>query len=226
MNRMIENLNESNNESSEPFATSVSPIRRYSDPGSIGTSTIESLIDEAEYYFDIYDVQVYDADIFEEIADYEDSLPYTDCVNNEYCIGTYSNIDNELILSIRVHLKTFYKYTQDMLVPYMYYSSEIPMHERRISVRTHVLQVVILEDDTFTVVVKTHWIRIIQRTWRRVFKQRSLYVLCLKKIAGRYSPLQDRLKRGLGQYPGLRGMLSSYNHKYADDNTIIRNFIA
>ena len=222
---MIENLHDS--VPGIPFASDVSPVQSDSEDSlsdSVGTSTMVSLIDEYEYYFDIYDVEMYHADVFEEIADYEDSLPYIDCVDNQYCIGTYSNIDNELILTIRVHLETFYKYSQDMFVPYMYYSSEIPMHERRISVRTHVLQVAILEDDTFTVIVKTHWIRIIQRTWRRIFKQRALYVLCLKKIAGSFSPLQDRLKKSLGKYPGLQGMLSSYNHKYADDDTIIHNW--
>lgn len=192
---------------------------------SVSVGSLESLIEELEDYFDIYDAQVYDTDVFEEIADYEDCLPYTECVDNEYCIGTYSNIDNELILTMRIHLKTFYKYSQEVLVPYMYYSTEIPMHEQRISVRTHVLQVVILEDDTFTVLVKTFWIRIIQRTWKRIFKQRSLYVLCLKKMASTYSPLRDRLKQNLGQYPGLRGMLSPYNRKYADDDTIIQNFV-
>jgi len=197
-------------------------------PGSIGNSTLISLIGEYEYYYDAYDVQVFDEDVFEEIADYEDSLPYSDCENNQYCVGTYMNINNELILTMRIHISTFYKYSQEVLVPYMFYSSEIPMNQGRLSVRTQILQVIILSDDTYTVVVKTFWLRIVQRTWRRIFKQRKIYILCLKKLKIRettQSPLYDKCMTALGGYPGLRGMLVSYHRDYGKDNTVIQNFV-
>jgi hypothetical protein len=185
------------------------------------SGTTISFGDDYEYFYNLYDIQAYEEDIFEEIADYEDSLPYTECNDNQYCIGSYTNIDNQLILSMRIQLSTFYKYTQEYLIPYMFYSSEIPINITLSSARTQIMQIKILEDDTFTVILKTHWIRIIQRTWKRIFKQRKLYVLCLKKLSMN-SSIRQKIENK--QYPGLRGMLVEYNSDYGKDATEIINF--
>ena len=181
--------------------------------------------DEYDYYYDAYDIQVFDEDIFEEIAEYEDSFPYSDCENKKYYIGTYMNIDNELILTMRIRSTTFYKYPQELLVPYMFYACEIPMNECRLSVRTQILQVIIQPDDTYSVVVKTFWLRIIQRTWRRIFKQRKLYILCLKKLQTTFTPIYRKCMNTLETYPGLRGMLVKYHRDYGKDATMIQNFM-
>jgi hypothetical protein len=185
------------------------------------SGTTISFGDDYEYFYNLYDIHPYEEDIFEEIADYEDSLPYTECNDNQYCIGSYTNIDNQLILSMRIQLSTFYKYTQEYLIPYMFYSSEIPINITLSSARTQIMQIKILEDDTFTVILKTHWIRIIQRTWKRIFKQRKLYVLCLKKLSMN-SSIRQKIENK--QYPGLRGMLVEYNSDYGKDATEIINF--
>jgi hypothetical protein len=185
------------------------------------SGTTISFGDDYEYFYNLYDIHLYEEEIFEEIADYEDSLPYTECNDNQYCIGSYTNIDNQLILSIRIQLSTFYKYTQEYLIPYMFYSSEIPINITLSSARTQIMQIKILEDDTFTVILKTHWIRIIQRTWKRIFKQRKLYVLCLKKLSMN-SSIRQKIENK--QYPGLRGMLVEYNSDYGKDATEIINF--
>ena len=200
----------------------ITQERRDSIDSVSDTDTTISFGDDYEYFYNLYDIQTYEEDIFDEIADYEDSLPYMECNDNQYCICSYSTIDNQLILSMRIQLYTFYKYTQEYLIPYMFYSSEIPINITLSSARTQIMQIKILEDDTYSVILKTHWIRIIQRTWKRIFKQRSLYVLCLKKLSMNSSIRENIRKK---EYPGLRGMLGQYNSDYGKDATEITNFI-
>jgi hypothetical protein len=71
-------------------------------------------------------------------------------------------------------------------------------------------------------IVKTFWIKIIQRTWKRIFKQRQLYVLCLKKAI--LSKLQTfQYTNRIAQFPGLRGMMGHYNYQKSYENTQIVN---
>ena len=148
-------------------------------------------------------------DLIDEIAEYESLLPQTEYKHHEYYIGTYTHMYDTLLLTNHIRISTFYKYDYTLIYKYMYYYSitrPLPNHE------IDIIQLVILPDETYTVVVKTHWLRIIQRTWKKIYKQRELYVLCLKKtILSRVHTV--RYKTQISKYPGLHGMLIPYNHK-------------
>ena len=83
----------------------------------------------------------------------------------------------------------------------------IPNHQ------VQIMQVHILENDTCTVIVKTYWLRLVQRHWKKIYKQRNDIIqqrslpqnLFYKEIHGEYPPTILKL-------PSLRGMLSIYHN--------------
>ena len=83
----------------------------------------------------------------------------------------------------------------------------IPNHQ------VQIMQVHILEDETCTVIVKTYWLRIIQRHWKKIYKQRNYMIqqrslpqnIFYNEIHGNYTPTISTL-------PSLHGMLSDYQN--------------
>jgi len=144
----------------------------------------------------------------------EDSLHfYNEKINKQYYIGlchTYV-IDNVsyILLSTSVSAPIFFKHSYDNINKYLYYYGlvRIPNHQ------VQIMQVHILEDETCTVIVKTYWLRIIQRHWKKIYKQR------IHNIRNRRLPQNIFYKENHGEYPptilklpSLRGMLSIYHN--------------
>jgi hypothetical protein len=60
---------------------------------------------------------------------------------------------------------------------------------------------------TFVPVIKTYWLRLIQRTWKRVYRQRfNFWNKLAMSIHIGYGPFHSKA-------PGLRGMMSCYVKK-------------
>lgn len=154
--------------------------------------------------------------IADEIFEYEMLIPYIDCKHNHYYLGGYCIYNNILLFAKRIQLSTFYKYDHTEISAYLYYYSNIHFET---NVNTNIVKLNILSDGTYIAIVKTFWIKIIQRTWKRIFKQRKLYVLCLKK-AILSKLLTFQYTNRITQFPGLRGMMYQYNKKH-DDTEII-----
>ena len=75
------------------------------------------------------------------------------------------------------------------------------------------MQVHRLPDETCTVIIKTHWLRIIQRHWKRT------YALRVNILRQRFSPQMLQYNQVHGNYPpsichmpSLPGMLSVYGN--------------
>lgn len=78
------------------------------------------------------------------------------------------------------------------------------------ALRLEIAQCIYLPSNYCVSIIKTMWIKFIQRTWRRVLKERNQFIskmstsniLQFREIHGKWTNI--RLK-----YPGLKGMLSS-----------------
>lgn len=124
----------------------------------------------------------------DEIADHEESIPYVDCVENKYYIGCYSYYDENLLFAMRIDLSTFYKFKQNDINHYMFYCSELPLNCSVTKNNLQIMKLVITEDDVYIAVLKTFWIRIIQRTWKRIYRERKEIVQnWLKKYSRDFS---------------------------------------
>jgi len=129
--------------------------------------------------------------IYEEDSDFLES----DKINNKYYIGIkYDNLDyeNNFIFSSSVSPSIFFKYSINNIMEYLYFYgiNIVPIS------KVDIMLLKILEDETYTVVIKTFWIKLIQRHWRSVLMKRAeiikkrctLKSLKYFEIHGKYLP--------------------------------------
>jgi hypothetical protein len=69
----------------------------------------------------------------------------------------------------------------------------------------------IIEDGTYAVIVKTFWLRLVQRHWKKTFQQRKMVIRGRSNLnALRIREISGKFPRGLNRVPSLHGMLSDY----------------
>ena len=147
--------------------------------------------------------------IHEEDGDFLDS----DKTNNKYYIGIkydYLDINDNLIFSSSVSPIIFFKYSITNIMEYLYfYSNNIEPISK-----VDIMQLQILEDETYTVILKTYWIRLIQRHWRSLLMKRAQIIkkrCTLKSL--KYFEIHGRYLPEYKNFPSLNGMLKMYNNK-------------
>jgi hypothetical protein len=138
----------------------------------------------------------------DEIADWEDTIPYHECIPNQYYIGTYKYLEMQdiLLFARKIHISTFYKYSKKQLSEYLYWFSGM-----YISSNPHleILQVKVDPQGVYSCIIKTFWLRIIQRRWKAVFRKEKLYIK--QNIL---SIIRKRERTGKPNFmPKLRGLL-------------------
>jgi hypothetical protein len=117
--------------------------------------------------------------------------------DRKYYLGLYhvysnpNNMDTQLLLSTSVSAQTFFNHLYDNINNYLYYYGlvRIPNHE------VQIMQVHMLNDDTCTVIIKTFWLRIIQRRWKQIYKLRT------QMIRQRATPQNQMYSQIHGYYP-------------------------
>jgi hypothetical protein len=124
---------------------------------------------ERDDYDDVFEQEKYRIDL-----DREDG---------HYYIGIHSN----LLMINSVCSRTFFSHSSKKIRDYLYNYSII---EQDAIPSIDVMKLVIQPDSSYSVVLKTHWLRIVQRNWKRVFALR-------KKATSTSSSI------------GLQGMLAS-----------------
>ena len=131
--------------------------------------------------------------------------------NEKYCIGIYSTPDDtgHILYANSIQCSTFFQYDLFYLYYYLHEYSIFNIHSMRGS-NIDIMKLFILED-RYTVVIKTHWLRLIQRHWKRKYVSRK------EIIKMRASPSTISFFEKKGKYPetcrdmpSLRGMLSCY----------------
>jgi len=142
----------------------------------------------------IYDVCDYD----EYIRDDEHVLKTDDT-----CIGSvlYPNENGEFLLDIDIDPQLFFKFNESLIYEFL----QLPIHpEHRIFGKTEIVQIKII-DEAYTVIIKTFWIRIIQRTWKRHMKERNEWLQSVKRNMLKHAlRIHDRIQ----PEPRCNGILS------------------
>lgn len=141
-------------------------------------------------------------DLFDDIYDYDQPID-EDKIDSNYYIGIHHCDASELIMAATISNKTFQNYSRHQLLYYLSNYSYVPIENPKLNI----MQLRVLADGTYSVVLKTHWIKLIQRTWRRVLKERNQMIVrrvwanCSFEINGKW-PVELR------KLPGLRGSLA------------------
>jgi len=145
-----------------------------------------------------------------------DSIYREECVfldskkeNHRYYLGFVAHTrSGRLLLNTAIQSKTFLKYPVNHVLHYLKeYSIFYPLNENDLSMEIMQLN---LEPHSHwqNVLIKTFWLRIIQRTWKRVFRERKTAHMNRGKLANlRQLELTGKHSLGIRVLPGLYGML-------------------
>ena len=141
--------------------------------------------------------------IFDDIGDKEDD--YTDeCCDKGMYIGipVYDTHYDVNLLASRVSSTSFFDYDIDEVMDYL--TDNTIIKPDMISNSPDIMQVNIDDSRAFTVVLKTHWLRLVQRKWKNVIQRR-------KNIMRHPTYIRNREIHGINttMLPSLRGMLSN-----------------
>jgi len=151
-------------------------------------------------------------DSVDEIYENDDEF---DKIHSHYYIGicklirTPTNVDNHFLLLNAISAKMFAKYSYSTILQYLTEYSIIRTYQPTIEIMQLLISGV---DQTYTIVKKTHWLRLVQRHWKKTMLQRadihkrrcSLSSIKNFEVKGRYPD-------GLNVLPGLCGMMSAYS---------------
>ena len=125
--------------------------------------------EESDYYSEIDSDNEYD-----EINRIDYQHFYAEKTHGNYYIGI---CDKELyadtiLMGSTVSPNVYFNYSNRTLIHYLYYYSGnyCGLDPRKLKV--DIMKLHIRENGTYTVIIKTFWIKIIQRIWKKIFKQR------------------------------------------------------
>jgi len=80
--------------------------------------------------------------------------------------------------------------------------------------KPEIAQCIYLESQHCVAILKTFWIKLIQRTWKNIFKKRKeVIVKRCQPTSLNYKQINGKWPKNCLSYPGLRGMLSAINFK-------------
>lgn len=150
---------------------------------------------------------------FSDIDDFEYEYQIRDKEDGEYAIGNYIRFNkiHNLYIGTTISTKCFFEFPFDKTTAYINACSKI--YRSNYLSKMHIMKCVANQNDVEMVpIIKTHWIRLIQRHWKSVFairtemirKQMGINALKNREIGNRGSASL------LCNMPNIKGMLSIY----------------
>lgn len=129
--------------------------------------------------------------------------------NGQYYIGACKLIkpDNYFYMLSTVSPALFLQYPLSVVRRYLESASIVYVNRPSVDI----LKLQILGDGSYTVLIKTYWISLIQRHWRSVLRERQfIRRRRCSIIAQRQFEMRGRYPSGLNVLPGLYGLLRNY----------------
>jgi hypothetical protein len=148
-------------------------------------------------------------DVIDEIAESEEEILDIDKNHMQYYIGSaiYFPEYNSIQLDIAISPATLFSYSLNHIRLYLaeYSVCNIPRSLPCI----HILQLDIKPDGEYCVIIKTFWLKIVQRAWKKQFAKRKAVILSRGHLAARrHFELTGIYPSDLRNIPGLRGLLA------------------
>lgn len=193
-NTSMMNLNSNLSSTSETTTTSDSSTAYDSNSDDINSN---------------YDDEI--EDMIEDIYFHEEQFLDSEKQDNHYYIGInkVSRDNNYILYANSITIPSFFRYNIKHVGLYLQEYSIF-----RCNSNIDIMKLFILDDHTYTVVLKTHWLRIIQRHWKNIYSQRTLTIKKRKQLQARmYFEKHGRYPDNSYIIPTIHGMLVSYNAK-------------
>ena len=135
-----------------------------------GDGDDDSLLSVATSYDDTASISTDNSDELENMFEYDHVFNETEKLDNTYYIGLCRQMyefDYYLLTSaITPHL--FFESTYQNSLQYLIYNSIIVMNQPVIEI----MKLHIYNNNTYTVVKKTFWLRLVQRRWKKILRAR------------------------------------------------------
>lgn len=150
----------------------------------------------------------YDSESEETVSDaifeMDEEFIDADKLDAAYYIGLpgYLASQNQLLLMNSISPGAFFKHDHAAVLKYLVEYSTSRIHKPNI----HILQVHVDENQAYNVTIKTFWLKLVQRSWKRVFLERQQIISQNKNpllIQGRALGNASRPK-----LPSIRGLLA------------------
>jgi hypothetical protein len=151
-------------------------------------------------------------DVVDEIAYSEEAFQDIDKQHNNYYIGSaiYYPQSNNIQLDTAVSLETLFSYEIDDIA--LYLAEYSITNILRMLPCVHILQLDIKPDGEYCAIIKTFWLRIVQRAWKKQFAKRQSIIRSRGHIAAqRHFELTGTYPKDIRTIPGLRGLLEKYS---------------
>jgi len=138
-------------------------------------------------------------------------IPYLDeeKENNKYYLGFCQAVIYRklILLTNSVSINTFYRYSYERIVGYLRRYSVIRLNTPKI----HIMKLIILPDESYSVIIKTHWLRLVQRHWKKIFRERQCILYKRRSIQSqRVFELTARYPNGQNYLPTIYRMMNIY----------------
>jgi|AntAceMinimDraft_11_1070367.scaffolds.fasta_scaffold15065_2 hypothetical protein len=146
----------------------------------------------------------FDVDV-DDVLDDEEIYLDEEKTDGSYYIGfpCLMRDPHEWIMQTPIRPKTFFKYDIDVVRRYLTEYSVMRM--RRPSI--HIMMLDISSSGAYNVILKTFWLRIVQRTWKRIYRER---INVIKHRCNPHTILGRQVSGTWGKYirfPTLSGMI-------------------
>lgn len=170
-------------------------------------SDVPSDIAEQRYYNNL------SPDNFDSI--FQDEEPFMDAlrINGNYYIGLCGRpiYQSSILMLSCVSTRSFLKYSLDDVLIYLANMSMTLWRGRPI---VNILKLYIAENGEYRVVTKTFWLKIIQRKWKKIYKERCDTLKKMKSLVY----LRNREINSISTYyPSLNGL-----YYYGNLNTLVK----
>ena len=164
----------------------------------------DSIIIEFDEYSDDED----DEYTIDEIYSREQLFLDSEKQNGQYYIGLSKHMKSRDILLLNaISAKSFYKYSYIHVLKYLYYYSLVRLYQPNVEI----MKLYILNDGTYSVVLKTHWIRLIQRHWRKALQIRKQIMKKQMLVSSLYHrEIYGKFPNGFNKLPTLYGLMNRY----------------
>lgn len=175
-----------------------------SDDSEEDAESIESMESDTEYDSET-------EEMIDRIYFHEEDFLDSEKENKHYYIGNSRVSQDKLYIlyANAVTPTTFFRFDINHVKSYLHDYSIFATNSN-----IDIMKLFILDDHTYTVVIKTYWLKIIQRHWKKIYSQRKYCISRRRQI----KTMMYVERNGMYPYdcysmPGLQGMLMSYNTK-------------
>tara|TARA_B110000967_G_C18652839_1_gene444248 strand:- start:105 stop:776 length:672 start_codon:yes stop_codon:yes gene_type:complete len=188
--------------------------------------------DEISEYSDS-DIMLINDDEYDYIYDEDEEHVLSEKIHNKYYIGKcfklksdFHKIENDdnIYHAISISSRIYFKHSYNDIINYLnmfssyncfnYYKNVFYRHS---SGNIDIMKSIVIQKDNlpyYTVILKTHWIRLIQRHWKRVYKLQKYIIKQRSKIENiRFREVHGLFPKNISYIPNLKGLLKCYIKK-------------